>query len=78
MGGKPAVYQRMLARFVKELADLPSVLQSGLARGDGASAERELHTLKGVTATLGINALAAEAGQAEKALASTSPPSSDG
>ena len=68
LGGKSAVYRRMLARFVNDLADWPTRLQADMQRGDMAAAAREVHTLKGVAATLGVAALAALAGQAERSL----------
>ena len=69
LGGKVGVYQRMLARFEGELADLPAELQADMAQGDELAAARRLHTLRGVAATLGVNDLAARAAQTEKQLA---------
>jgi CheY-like chemotaxis protein len=71
MGGKQDVYRRMLQTFVKELRQIPEQLQiqaQGVMPGD---AKRVLHTLKGLAATLGAGALAAEAAIAEKAMAGT-------
>ena len=68
LGGKLAVYRRMLARFVSELADGPAQMQADVQRGDATAAARHLHTLKGVAATLGADVLAAAAGQAERVL----------
>ena len=65
LGGKAGVYRRMLARFVTDLASWPAQLQTDMAQGGHAAAARQLHTLKGVAATLGASALAALAGQAE-------------
>ena len=66
LGGKAAVYRRMLARFVTDLASWPAQLQTDMAQGGQAAAARQLHTLKGVAGTLGADALAALAGQAER------------
>jgi CheY-like chemotaxis protein len=69
MGGKQEVYQRMLGNFVNDLAALPEQLRGLVARNEILSASRLLHTLKGLSATLGATALAAEAAQSEKSLA---------
>jgi len=77
LGGKQDVYRRMLQTFVKELQRMPEQLQAlaqthkqtltqGATPGD---AKRVLHTLKGLAATMGAGALAAEAAIAEKAMA---------
>jgi PAS domain S-box-containing protein len=68
LGGKAAVYRRMLARFVTDLASWPAQLQTDMAQGGELAAARQLHTLKGVAATLGAAALASLAGQAERHL----------
>jgi CheY-like chemotaxis protein len=70
LGGNQAVYQRMLRSFVKDLADMPAQLRTQLAHAEFVAASHVLHTLKGLAATLGANALAAEAAQGEKRLAS--------
>ena len=69
LGGDAQVYRRMLQRFTKDLAGLPGELQGLAAQGDGVAAARALHTLKGVAATLGADALAAVAAQGERQLA---------
>ena len=66
LGGKASVYRRMLARFVTDLASWPAQLQTDMAQGGAMAAARQLHTLKGVAATLGAGALATLAGQAER------------
>ena len=76
LGGKQDVYRRMLQTFVKEMQRMPEQLQAfaqthkqtltqGPTPGD---AKRMLHTLKGLAATMGAGALAAEAAIAEKAM----------
>ena len=69
MGGKQAVYQRLLQNFIGELDALPAQLSASIAAGDAAAAARQMHTLKGLAATLGADALAAAAAQAERQLA---------
>jgi two-component system, sensor histidine kinase and response regulator len=68
LGGKTAVYRPMLQRFVDDLARLPTELQALAHAGDGTAAARALHTVKGVAATLGADALAASAAAGESAL----------
>jgi HPt (histidine-containing phosphotransfer) domain-containing protein len=51
----------MLRQYAEDQADTPSDLRAALAAGDAKTAERLAHTLKGVSATLGIKE-ASEAG----------------
>ncbi len=74
LGGNQDIYQSMLRSFVGELATTPERLLEAVATGDGASATRLLHTLKGLAATMGIGALAQTAAQAEKSLGQSLPP----
>ena len=55
LGGSPALVMRFLAKFPadKSLDDLKSALD----RGDGGTAFRAAHTMKGVCATLGLQSL---------------------
>ena len=69
LGGNRAVYQRMLRSFIKDLAGMPAQLQTQLAHAEFVAASHVLHTLKGLAATLGATALAAEAAHGEKQLA---------
>ena len=69
LGGQVGVYQRMLHSFARDLAGLPQQLQAHIAQGQAVPAARLLHTLKGLAATLGAMALAAEAAQGEQQLA---------
>ena len=68
MGDKPAVYQRMLQNFVADLPALQSELNGYSQRHDPASARRLLHTVKGLAATLGVQALSRVAAQGEAQL----------
>ena len=69
LGGKLKVYGRTLRSFTTELQRLPQQLRSQLQGGDDAALGRELHTLKGVAATVGVTTLAGLAGEAEAQLA---------
>jgi two-component system, sensor histidine kinase and response regulator len=69
LGGNREVYQRMLRTFVKDMGAMPAQLQARLAEGEFVPASHLLHTLKGLAATLGASALAAEAAQGETRLA---------
>ena len=73
MGGKQAVYARMLHTTLPQFASLAQALQQPLADAGVAEAARSLHTLKGLAATLGVTALAKTAGEAEKTV-SVGPP----
>ncbi|MDP1901016.1 MAG: CHASE domain-containing protein [Rubrivivax sp.] len=74
LGGKHAVYRRMLGSFIRDLAGMPAQLQEQLDQGDWPAASRQLHTLKGLAATLGATALAAVASQGEQRLADAALP----
>jgi HPt (histidine-containing phosphotransfer) domain-containing protein len=63
LGGKLPAYTRMLRGFVGDLQTLPDALRT--AASDPTALGRQLHTLKGVAATLGADTLAAQAGAAE-------------
>jgi HPt (histidine-containing phosphotransfer) domain-containing protein len=69
MGGKLGVYRRSLREFVLALADGPARLAPPIERGATAELAREFHTLKGLAATLGADALASAAADAERAFA---------
>jgi HPt (histidine-containing phosphotransfer) domain-containing protein len=73
MGGKLGVYRRSLRDFVRTLADGPARLAAQIERGATAELAREFHTLKGLAATLGADALASAAADAERAFAAGPP-----
>jgi two-component system, sensor histidine kinase and response regulator len=73
LGGKLRVYSRTLRSFTADLQRAPSRLRSQLQQGARDEACRELHTLKGVAATVGAVSLARLAGQTESQLASAPP-----
>jgi two-component system, sensor histidine kinase and response regulator len=68
MGGKPAVYARMLRTTVQDFGSLAHTLQQPITDADVVTAARALHTVKGLAATLGITALTQEAAAAETKL----------
>ena len=59
--------------FIADLQSLPEKLDNQLQRGERDEVRRELHTLKGVAATVGVTALAKLAGEAEAQFTSLSP-----
>ncbi|MEW7865005.1 PAS domain S-box protein [Aeromonas diversa] len=60
-GGKVELYQRTLARFKPEGMALLDDLRQGLADRDVTGCHTALHSLKGLSATLGADELAAQA-----------------
>jgi two-component system sensor histidine kinase/response regulator len=54
VGGNLRLYRAMLRQYAEDQADTPSALRAALAAADMKTAERLAHTLKGVSATLGI------------------------
>ena len=69
LDGKVAVYQRMLERFVRDLASISTALQAHAVEGDAAAAAQLMHTVKGLAATLGADELRAVADRGERVLA---------
>ena len=61
VGGNLRLYRAMLQQYAEDQAETPAALRAALAAGDVKTAERLAHTLKGVSATLGIKP-ASEAG----------------
>lgn len=69
LGGNPAVYQKLLSAFVRDVRTMPDQLKAHLAQGQVPESSRLLHTLKGLAATMGALPLATQATLAEKRLA---------
>jgi signal transduction histidine kinase/CheY-like chemotaxis protein len=69
LGGKHDVYRRILRTFCTDLRAMPTELQGHATQGESQNSQRVLHTLKGLAATLGATALAAQASAGEKAMA---------
>ena len=65
----PDLYRRMLRSFIADLLRIPGRASSALDAGDVKTATRVMHTLKGLAATLGANALASVASISEAHLA---------
>jgi two-component system sensor histidine kinase/response regulator len=66
MGGNAGLLQRSMAAFTQDAQALPHRMDTWLAHGDWATAQRELHAFKGLAGTLGIASLAQLAASAEK------------
>jgi HPt (histidine-containing phosphotransfer) domain-containing protein len=54
VGGNERLYRAMLRQYADDQADTPAALRAALTAADMNTAERLAHTLKGVSATLGI------------------------
>jgi len=54
VGGNERLYRAMLRQYAEDQADTSTALRAALAAADMKTAERLAHTLKGVSATLGI------------------------
>jgi len=56
VGGNLRLYRAMLRQYAEDQADTAAALRAALTAADMKTAERLAHTLKGVSATLGIKA----------------------
>ena len=65
LGGRADVYQRMLRAFVDDSPTSRAALQVAWDTGESSEVQRQLHTLKGLAATLGLDTLAQMAATAE-------------
>ncbi|MDP3520017.1 MAG: PAS-domain containing protein [Hydrogenophaga sp.] len=65
LGGRADIYRRMLQGFVSDSAAGMAALQDAVLAADEAALRRQLHTLKGLAATLGLEPLAQAAAAAE-------------
>ncbi|WP_342130684.1 PAS-domain containing protein [Hydrogenophaga sp. OTU3427] len=74
LGGRQDVYQRLLLGFLDDAEGTAAALSSALAAADWPSLRRQLHTLKGLASTLGLDGLAHDAAQAESWAASAPAP----
>ena len=66
VGGDLGFYRRLLDQFLSQYRSQPSAVLSALERGDWAETIRFAHTLKGLAATLGMNAIATAAAELEQ------------
>jgi PAS domain S-box-containing protein len=71
LGGNTDLYARILRDYLREITHLPDQLDRLLHDGDLASAARLLHTLKGLSATVGASHLASVAREAEAIVKNT-------
>jgi PAS domain S-box-containing protein len=67
-GGRPEQYINLLRRFAERHGDNVAEITAALDSGDAALAQRLAHTLKGVAATMGADAVAAAAMEIETGL----------
>jgi len=66
MGGNRRLLARAMEAFVAECSGLAQRLQGLRAQGDAPALQRELHALKGLSATLGASALSQQAAHCER------------
>jgi CheY-like chemotaxis protein len=67
LGGDRDIYASVLQTFSTELQQIPLQVAQALSAGEWSDAARALHTLKGLSGTLGARQLATVAAQLEKA-----------
>lgn len=77
LDGNSSLFASLARRFGKDCAALVTAAQTALKQGDRTAVAREMHTLKGLAATLGATALARQAAAAEAAFAAPSGTSDD-
>jgi HPt (histidine-containing phosphotransfer) domain-containing protein len=77
LGGNSALYARVLQSYLSDIGAQPDLLDQALGRADWLSAQRILHTLKGLSATVGATYMAAVARQSELTIKAISTPGSD-
>jgi PAS domain S-box-containing protein len=78
LGGKTAIYRRMLASFVDDLDAMQTSLRADLTRGDLDALARQLHTFTGLAGTLGLSPLVqAATAVAAQRRRTAAPPSAD-
>jgi two-component system sensor histidine kinase/response regulator len=68
LGNKRERYEALLQKFADKQANTVLAVRAALASGDHASAERDIHSLKGAAGSVGANALAEAADKAERSL----------
>jgi HPt (histidine-containing phosphotransfer) domain-containing protein len=65
LGGNAGLLQRTMQSYLRDAARLPDLVAAHMADGNREAAVRELHSFKGLSATLGVKALATLAAQGE-------------
>ena len=73
MMGNTTLYLSSLRKFCTQQAEMPAACRSALTEKDSATAKRLAHTLKGLAASIGAEALSAEAATLEHAIADQLP-----
>ncbi|MGH6824669.1 Hpt domain-containing protein [Methyloceanibacter sp.] len=68
LGNKRERYEALLRKFAEKQSGSVVTVRTALAAGDRATAERELHSLRGAAGSLGVIAIAETAGECEHAL----------
>ena len=68
LGGKFDLYRQLLGNYLEDLPSQCELLRKSITANDFPTAIRVLHTLKGLSATLGAEQISAAAGAAEKSL----------
>ncbi len=77
LGGNSALYARVLQSYLNDIADQPDLLDQALGAADWPAAQRILHTLKGLSATVGASYMAAVSRKAELTIKAVNTPGSD-
>lgn len=67
LGGNSDLYKRILQAYLSEIRDMPEQLAGLLQAGEVSQASRLMHTIKGLSGTVGANRLAGLAAVAEEA-----------
>ncbi|MGL1931087.1 MAG: Hpt domain-containing protein [Desulfotalea sp.] len=57
LGGNEDLYLELLCDFVKDYSQFSDIVKSALEDGDKETASRLVHTVKGITGSLGMNGL---------------------
>jgi CheY-like chemotaxis protein/signal transduction histidine kinase len=78
LGGNADLYISLLQGFVQQQAASDKAISKALSADDHALAEREAHTVKGVAANLGMEALLAVSGELEAAIKAADKSAIDG
>jgi len=68
LSGNWGLYMRLLRKVVETQADAATRVRAQLQANDGTAAARDLHTLRGAAANLGLTKVAAHAAQLETAI----------
>ena len=69
LAGSEKLYLSIITKFATMYKDLPDTIQADLANGDLAKVQRDAHTVKGLSGTLGHSALRDAAAQLEHSAA---------